>query len=296
MPGEGNAAVWNERSIAVVLPTYRERATIREVIRGFEALGVVDEIVVVNNNAEPGTSEQVADTTAREVWEPRQGYGAAIQRGLAETEADLVCICEPDGTFEPADLWKLLAYSGDFDFVYGSRTVPEFIWTGANMGSFLRWGNWAVAKLIMVLFNTSSLTDVGCTMRLASGPASRSLLAHYTVTDNSFSPEMMLLSTIGGWRTVQIPVNFRTRQGKPGTTEDFGQAFGIGLRMIRLVLRYRARSRAVVRRLNEDGIRNDASWTVEEARPGGKPAKILPALPRPRRTRSVRRSTPREHR
>jgi len=96
--------MWNERSIAVVLPTYRERATIAEIIRGFEALGVVDDIVVVNNNAEAGTSERVALTGAREVFEPRQGYGAAIQRGFAETDADLVRICEPDGTFEPSDL------------------------------------------------------------------------------------------------------------------------------------------------------------------------------------------------
>jgi glycosyltransferase involved in cell wall biosynthesis len=288
--------MWNERSIAVVLPTYRERSTIRQVIRGFEALGIVDDIVVVNNNAEPGTSEEVAGTTAREVLEPRQGYGAAIQRGLAETGADLVCICEPDGTFEAADLWKLLAYADDFDFVYGSRTVPEFIWTGANMGSFLRWGNWAVAKLIMVLFNTSSLTDVGCTMRLVSGPAARRLLSHYRITDNSFAPEMMLLSIIGGWRTVQIPVNFRKRQGKPGTTEDFGQAFGIGIRMIRLVLRYRAGSGAVARRLNEDGIRDHSSRLLDEARPGGRPANIRPALPRLRRATHARRSAPRERR
>ena len=28
------------------------------------------------------------------------------------------------------------------------------------------WGNWAVAKLIELLFNTSHLSDVGCTYRL----------------------------------------------------------------------------------------------------------------------------------
>jgi glycosyltransferase involved in cell wall biosynthesis len=289
--------MWGEHSIAVVLPTYRERATIRETIRGFEALGIVDEIVVVNNNAEPGTSEQVAGTSAREVVETHQGYGAAIRRGLAETTSDLVCVCEPDGTFEPMDLWKLLAYARDFDFVYGSRTVPEFIWTGANMGPFLRWGNWAVAKLIMVLFNTSQFTDVGCTMRLVSGPAARRLLSHYTVHDSSFSPEMMLLSVIGGWRVVQIPVNFRTRQGKPGTTEDLGQAFGIGIRMIRLVLAYRARKDAVLRRLSTDGTANDLRSPVHEPRPGGKPAHMFPTLSRLRARRGdPHRSRSRERR
>jgi glycosyltransferase involved in cell wall biosynthesis len=64
--------MWNGRSIAVILPTYRERATIREIIHRFEELGIVDDIVVVNNNAEEGTSEQVAGTSAREIHEPYQ--------------------------------------------------------------------------------------------------------------------------------------------------------------------------------------------------------------------------------
>src|SRR6187455_3442030 len=81
-------SMWNGKTVAVVLPTYRERATIREIIEGFEAVGIVDEIIVVNNNAEAGTSEAVEGTSAREVLEPEQGYGAAIQRGLAETKSD----------------------------------------------------------------------------------------------------------------------------------------------------------------------------------------------------------------
>ncbi len=140
--------MWHGKTLAVVLPTYNEAGSIAECIRGFESLGIVDDIVVVNNNAHPDTSPAVAGTSAREVHEAVQGYGAAIRRGLAETStADLVCICEPDGTFDPADLLKLLPFTVDVDVVFGSRTVQTFILHGANMGAFLRWGNWAVAKL-----------------------------------------------------------------------------------------------------------------------------------------------------
>ena len=219
--------MWQGQTVGVVLPTYREKESIRGVIAAFAALGLVDEIIVVNNNAEPGTSEEVARTGAREVIESRQGYGAAIRRGISTCQTDLVCVCEPDGTFDPEDLWKLLAYVRDFDFVYGSRTVRDFIWDGANMGRFLRWGNWAVAKLIEVLFNTSSLSDVGCTMRMARGDAIRRLQPHFTVHDGAFGPEMMLLSIIGDWRVVQVPVNYRARSGVPGTTSTFGKALQI---------------------------------------------------------------------
>jgi glycosyltransferase involved in cell wall biosynthesis len=54
--------MWRGRSVSVVLPTYNEKDSIAGVIRGFENLGVVDEIVVVNNNAAPGTSDEVART------------------------------------------------------------------------------------------------------------------------------------------------------------------------------------------------------------------------------------------
>ena len=50
--------------------------------------------------------------------------------------------------------------------MFGTRTTRELIWHGANMAPGLRWGNWAVAKLIEALFNTSHLSDVGCTYRL----------------------------------------------------------------------------------------------------------------------------------
>ena len=75
-------------------------------------------------------------------------------------------LAEPDGTFLPTDIHKLLVFSDECDAVFGTRTTRELIWHGANMDWFLRWGNWAVAKLIEVLFNTSHLSDVGCTYRL----------------------------------------------------------------------------------------------------------------------------------
>lgn len=180
--------MWKDRSVTVIIPTYRESATIRAVIDGFDRLGIADEILVVNNNAEPGTSEEVSATGASEVHEPAQGYGAAIRRGIAESSADLICICEADGTFDPADLSKLLAYADEFDFVYGSRTLRDLIWREANMGGFLRWGNWAVAKLMELAFGTAHPSNVGCTMRVVSGPAARFLLPHPSVAGGEFGP------------------------------------------------------------------------------------------------------------
>ena len=234
--------MWKGRTVSVVLPTYNEKDSIRASIREFEESGVVDEIVVVNNNASPGTSEEVAATSAREVHEAEQGYGAAIQRGFRETSGDLVIVSEPDGTFRGRDVYKLLAYAEDFEVVYGSRTVKELIWEGANMGAFLKWGNYAVAKLMEFLFNTTSLTDIGCTMRCMRREALCRIQPFFTVSGSFFGPEMMVLSILTKMRMIQIPVNYTERVGTSSVTGNKWVAFGLGLQMIGLIISYRWKS------------------------------------------------------
>ncbi len=102
--------MWNGKRISVIFPTYNEKDSIYQAIEDFFATGYVDEIVVVNNNAAPGTEEEVARTRAKQVFEKKQGYGAAIQRGLKEADpsSDFLIVSEPDGTFDGRDVVKLL--------------------------------------------------------------------------------------------------------------------------------------------------------------------------------------------
>ena len=257
--------MWKGNSVSVVLPTYNEKDSIAETIRAFDKLGIVDDILVVNNNAAEGTSDEVAMTTAREVLEPRQGYGAAIRRGLAEVDTDLICICEPDGTFNPRDLTKLLPFTEDCDFVVGSRTVSNFIWDGANMDRFLQWGNWAVAKTIEVLFNTSYLSDVGCTFRVVSKDLVPGLLRDSRIHGSAFGLEMLMLAVVARDTVVQIPVNYHPRVGTSAVTGDTRTAIRLGLQMLRMVLAMRIRPprrphRPTGRRSQDPAERRQALW------------------------------------
>ena len=234
--------MWQNQTVSVVLPTYNEKDSIAACIRDFYASGVVDEVVVINNNAAHGTSDEVATTPAREVIEPLQGYGNAIRRGFREANGELIVVCEPDGTFNGRDVFKLLAYADDFDIVYGTRTTEEFIWTGANMGFFLKWGNYAVAKMMEFMYNTVCLTDVGCTYRLIRRSALREIEPHFSVGGSHFGPEMMLISVLKGVKLVQVPVNYRPRVGESAVTGDLVKAFFLGLRMIVMIWRFWFRS------------------------------------------------------
>ena len=234
--------MWNGNEVSVVLMTYAERDSIRSVIEDFYATGLVDEVLVVNNNAQKGTDEEVSQTQARLVHEPNQGYGHATRRGLLEARGNLIVLAEPDGTFLPRDIIKLLVYSDECDVVFGTRTTQDLVWQDANMDWFLRWGNWAVAKLVELAFNTNHLSDVGCTYKLLRAPMARSIAERMTVGGSHAGIEVMLLTIVSGARVVEVPVNYLPRVGVSSVTGSRLKALAVGLAMIQTILRYRRHS------------------------------------------------------
>lgn len=231
--------MWNDQTVSVVFPAYNEEPNIAAAVRDFLLPGIVDEVLVVNNNSQDRTAECAAAAGARVVLETRQGYGAALQRGLREARGDLIILAEPDGTFVGRDVVKLLAYAEDFDMVCGTRTARELIWAEANMGWFLRWGNVAVAKLLEFLFNGPCLTDCGCTLRLVRRAAVERFREQLTVTGSHFLPEMVILALRQRLRLIEVPVNYRARIGESKITGSFKGTWKTGINMLRLILRYR---------------------------------------------------------
>jgi hypothetical protein len=107
------------------------------------------------------------------------------------------------------------------------------------MAPFLRWGNWAVAKLIEALYNTSHLSDVGCTYKLLRADTARRVAEEMTVGGNHAGVEIMLLTIVSGARFVEVPVNYLPRVGTSSVTGHRVKAIRVGLQMIGLVLRLR---------------------------------------------------------
>ena len=231
--------MYNGARVSVILPAYNEEGSIRTAVDGFFETGVVDEVVVVNNNSRDRTAEEARLTQARVVDEPAQGYGHALRRGLREAKGDLVVMAEPDGTFVPRDVLKLLAYADDFDMVCGTRTTRELIWEQANMGWFLRVGNWSVAKSIQVLYDGPSLTDCGCTFRLTRRSALMRIVDDLTVGGSHFLPEMVIVALKRGLRVIEVPVNYRGRVGESKITGTLRGTLRTGFRMIALILKCR---------------------------------------------------------
>ena len=231
--------MYGSRTVSVVFPAYNEGQNIRRAVEDFLQTGVVDEVVVVDNNSRDATAAEAVAARARVVCETQQGYGHALRRGLREATGDLIILAEPDGTFVGRDVLKLLAYSEDFDMVCGTRTTRELIWQQANMGWFLRIGNWVVAKLIQVLYGGPSLSDCGCTLRLTHRRGLVRFVDDLTVGGSHFLPEMVILGLKRGLRIIEVPVNYRHRIGESKITGTLEGALRTGFNMIILALKCR---------------------------------------------------------
>jgi len=231
--------MWKGKKVSVVFSTYNEKDSVRGCIENLFKTKYVDEVIAVDNNAAKGTKEEILKTKAKYFREPKQGFGWGYRRALYESTGDLMIMIEPDGTFDTNDVIKFLAYSDNFDVVFGTRTTSIMISEGANMGWFLKWGNFAVAKMIEILFNTSFLSDVGCTYRLINRKAYEKIRNKFVIMGNEFNPDMMIQVIKHKIPYIEIPVRYLKRIGISSVTGDMKRTIPVGIKMILLIFKHR---------------------------------------------------------
>jgi len=206
--------MWKSKTVALVLPANSEVKSAREAILDFDSSGYVDEIIVVNNGLLKESDDEITGTRARIVKEKHPGYGAAVRAGIKATDADLIIAADANGSFAGRDVTKLLAYSDDFDIVFGSRTHVPLIESGSGMNFFRRIIDVLYGKLISLLFLCGPLTDVGCTFRITSRAGWRKVASECQAKGALFTTEWLLAAAKNRVRFVQIPVNFKSRADK----------------------------------------------------------------------------------
>jgi glycosyltransferase involved in cell wall biosynthesis len=187
--------------IDVVLPCLDEAAALPGVLT---ALPPGYRAIVVDNGSRDGSPEIAARHGARVVHEPRRGYGAAVHTGLSAAQAELVCVLDADGSFDPTELPALVApiATGSADLAVGRRRpIAAGVWP---------WHARAGTALVAAL-----LRQRGVPLRDLSPirVARREALLALGVTDRAFGYPLELLTraAAAGWRIVELDVTYAAR-------------------------------------------------------------------------------------
>ena len=108
-------------SISLVIPCYNEEEGIKKVIENVP--NSIDEIIVIDNNSTDKTASIAKSLGAKVVFEPRQGYGYAYQRGFREASKDIIVTGDGDYTYPVWDTPKILDYmvTKELDFISCNR-------------------------------------------------------------------------------------------------------------------------------------------------------------------------------
>lgn len=126
--------------LSVIIPVYNEAKTLRELIRRVAAVGIAQEIILVDDGSTDGTrqtlhqlqqengkvlrSESDNPCELRVVLHERnRGKGAAVRTGFQATSGDIVVIQDADLEYDPHDFPALIApiERGEADAVLGGE-------------------------------------------------------------------------------------------------------------------------------------------------------------------------------
>ena len=231
---------FNEYKISLVIPAYNESAAIGQVIEDF--IDHVDEVIVADNNSPDGTGNIARAAGAHVISDNFAGYGEALRRALDAATGDILVLMEGDASFTADDLPKILAYMRDADMVIGTRTTKQMIEQGANMDTFLRWGNVLAAKILQFLWikQEPRFTDLGCTYRAIWRDTYQTIRGNLSGIGPEFSPEMMVEVLRAERKIIEIPVTYRPRIGD--VSKHSGSKLAIlktGTRMLILIFKRR---------------------------------------------------------
>jgi glycosyltransferase involved in cell wall biosynthesis len=124
------------KSVAVVVPAFKEELLIADTIRGIPAF--VDRIVVVDDHSPDATAARAREVGDERVvvieHERNGGVGAAILTGYRHCRdegVDVTCVMAADNQMDPAELEGLVApvARGDVDYAKANRLASGEAWT-----------------------------------------------------------------------------------------------------------------------------------------------------------------------
>lgn len=204
--------------LSVIMPVFNEMATIEEIVRRVQQVGLADELVIVDDGSTDGTRDILKSLAADQpsiqlfLHEKNQGKGAAVRTGIRAAQGDLVLIQDADLEYDPRDYPGLMQpiEEGKADVVYGSRFL------GGPRRSTMFWhmvANKALTLMTNLLYN-SILSDMETGYKLFRREIIQDIPLRSKRFD--FEPEVTAKLLKRNVRIFEVPISFNPREYEEG--------------------------------------------------------------------------------
>jgi glycosyltransferase involved in cell wall biosynthesis len=204
--------------LSVIIPVYNERETLQPAVAAVLAVGLADEIIIVDDGSTDGTRQlypQIAamdDAIQVHLHERNLGKGAAVRTGFNRAVGDILLIQDADLEYDPRDYPALIRpiIEGRAAVVYGSRfrggpTKAMFFWHMV--------GNKFLTLVTNIVYNTI-LSDMETCYKVFRADVIRNIPLR--AKGFEFEPEITSKVLKRGYRIYEVPISYNGREFDEG--------------------------------------------------------------------------------
>jgi glycosyltransferase involved in cell wall biosynthesis len=209
--------------LSIVVPLYNEERNVMplfdELARTLRQTGQTYELILVDDGSTDQTfsrlvAVQSSDPRVRVIRFTRNfGQTAAFAAGFAHARGPFIVTLDGDLQNDPADIPRLLAWTGDFEVVCGWRKDRKDSYLTRHLPS-------VAANHLIGLVSGIRIHDIGCSLKVFRADVVKRLKLRPGT--HRYLP--VLASALGA-RITEVPVNHRPRQfgeSKYGLSRTFG--------------------------------------------------------------------------
>lgn len=206
-------------TLSVIIPCYNEVHTVEKVLKRVQAVGLADEIIIVDDGSVDGTRDVLKRIEAEGhpnvrilYHDVNKGKGAALVTGFAAATSDIFLIQDADLEYDPRDYPVLLRpiHEGISPVVYGSRFLggPRKAMNFWNMVA-----NKGLTLATNILYN-AILSDMETCYKVFRAEVVRGMKIH--ARGFEFEPEVTAKVLKQGIRIYEVPISYNGREWNEG--------------------------------------------------------------------------------
>lgn len=208
-----------ELTLSVIIPCYNEVSTIEPVLHRVMAVGLADEIIIVDDGSTDGTHDVLSKIEAEQhpnvkivYHERNQGKGAALVTGFQHATSDIFLIQDADFEYDPREYGILVKpiQEGISKVVYGSRFLggPRKAMNFWNMVA-----NKGLTLFTNILYN-AILSDMETCYKVFTSDVVEGMKIR--ARGFEFEPEFTAKVLKQGIRIYEVPISYNGREWHEG--------------------------------------------------------------------------------